>query len=341
MADDSKVVIEVSADTKQANKEFDKLKKKMEQTSANIQGKVGAGGAGSSGGAGGAPQGSVDTNKLDSDPQQQQMEDPNNWGKTAGKLFTAEFVTRMAKHGVDVIRLAMTDPSTGNDDADTFAKAATGGIGGAVAGGLVGGPWGAVIGAAYGTLMGGVTAGIEHYHRIIDEFNQDMLKMSAGRIGVHTSVGKSASQQAESMMSVEERRDFYKQQYYDLMAGENGITQLSMRINALRLDGEQNSQLYKELEQIRDTKLALANEYEVKFAQESMRFNFKKYEADDLTDSYAKMGIEIGNQVNVEDLQQRQLDAMQQMKDYLKKIAEGITELNRVGEGSIDNSFFI
>lgn len=337
---DSSVVIGVTADTKQADKEFDKLKKKMEQTSSNIKSKMGGASSGASSNAqgGGASNDNNNTLQMPSN-----IDDPNNWGKTAGKLFTAEFITRMAKQGVDVIKLAMTDPSTGNDDAETFASAANGGIEGAVAGGLIGGPWGAVIGGLYGALMGGVIAETKHLHRIIDEFNQEELKMDAGRIGVHTSVGKSASQQAESMMTIEERRNFYKQQYDDLQAGENGILQLTNKITRLRLDGEQDSQVYKQLEQIRDAKLALANEYEIKFAQESMRFNFRKYEADDLTDSYAKMGIEIGNQVNVEDLQQRQLDAMQQMKEYLKKIAENMTEMSKVGIGyeSINSSFFI
>lgn len=337
MADDSKVIIGVTADTKQADKEFDKLKKKMEQTGANIQGKIGGAGASQGASGGNAPQGSADSNKLETPSK---VDDPNSWGKTAGKLFTAEFISRMGKQGVDVIRLALTDPSTGNDTADTFAKTATGGIGGGAFGAMVGGVKGGVIGALFGAIMGGVIAETEHKMRIIDEINQESLQRIGGRIGVHTAVGKGASQQAESMMSVEERRNFYKQQFVDLQSGENGILQLTMEINKLRLDGEQDSQKYKELAQIRDSKQALANEYEAKYAQESMRFNFKKYEANDLTDSFAKQGIEIGNQVNVEDLQQRQLDAMQQMKDYLKKIAEDMTRLNNSGEGNVDNLFF-
>lgn len=335
MADnDSRVVIGVEADTKQADKEFDKLKKKMEQTSSNIKSKMGA----SSGVSSNASQSdaSSDSNKFESTPQ---MENPNNWGRTAGKLFTAEFITRLANKGVDMYRLLATDPSTGNDRVDTIASAASGGIEGAAYGAMSGGIKGGIFGAIFGAAFSGLMAEIEHEKRIQDEFNQYELQKLGSRIGVHTAVGKGASQQVESMMTLEERRDFYRQQSYDLIGGPNGINHLETRINKLMLDGEKDSQKYKLLAQIRDNKQTLANEYEFKFAQESMRFNFKKYEANDLIDSYAKMGIEIGNQVNVEDLQQRQLDAMQGIKDYLKKIAEKMTQMSNSGLDSVYNSF--
>lgn len=340
MADgDSRVVIGVEADTKQADKEFDKLKKKMEQTASNIQKKMS--GASSSGGVSNASQGVSNNNTNLQTPSS--VEDPNNWGKTAGKLFTAEFISRMSKQGADVIRLALTDPSTGNDKAELVGKTIAGAIDGAIFGAMMGKAMmgdkggatgmvgGSLVGSAFNALMSGMIERTEQYHRIIQEMNQEELQRLGGRVGVHTAVSKGASQQAESMMSVEERRAFYKQQVDNLHSGENGIIQLSMRINQLRLDGEKDSLEYKRLSILRDSKLQMANEYEAKYAQESMRFNFKKYEADSLTDSFAKQGIQIGNQVNVADLQQRQLEAMDAMKSYLKTIAEKMGSMHLGG----------
>lgn len=351
MADDSKVIIGVEADTKQADKEFDKLKKKMEQTSSNIKGKMGGASSGvSSNNAspnGGASSGGTNLQTPSS------VEDPNNWGKTAGKLFTAEFISRMSKQGADVIRLALTDPSTGNDKAELVGKTIAGAIDGAIFGAMMGKAMmgnnggatgmvvGSLVGSAFNALMSGVIARTEQYHRIIDEMNQEQLQQIGGRVGVHTAVSKGASQQAESMMSVEERRAFYKQQWDNLQSGDDGITKLSLRINDLRLSGEKDSLEYKRLSILRDSKLQMANEYEAKYAQESMRFSFKKYEADSLTDSFAKQGIQIGNQVNVADLQQRQLEAMDAMKSYLKTIAEKMGSMSLGGgNDSVENFLF-
>ncbi|MBO7223940.1 MAG: hypothetical protein J6V70_07385, partial [Kiritimatiellae bacterium] len=180
MADDSMVVIGVEVDTKQADKEFDKLKKKMEQASSSIQGKMGGASGASNNAQGG---GSHESNNTLQTPSN--VEDPNNWGKTAGKLFTAEFISRMSKQGVTLIAQAMRSPLTGNDSADMFESVAGGGIEGAVAGavagsafGAKGGAIGALIGAVGGGLFGGLTQSIEIQNRKL----QEMINLQQGEM---------------------------------------------------------------------------------------------------------------------------------------------------------------
>ena len=75
----------------------------------------------------------------------------------------------------------------------------------------------------------------------------------------------------------------------------------------------------------------MANEYELKYAQESLNTPFKMYEANELMDSFAQQGIQIGNQVNVDDLQKRQLDVLTEMKNNAAAILEKITQISNRG----------
>lgn len=337
MAEDSKVIIGVQADTKQADKEFDKLKKKMEQTGANIQGKIGgAGGAGSSGGN--APQGSADSNKLETPSK---VDDPNNWGKTAGKLFTAEFISRMSKQGVTLIAQAMRSPITGNDSADMFASIAGGGIDGAVAGAVAGGAFGAkggLIGALIGVLGGGALGGAGEFINIRNRKLEEAFKLQQSELTYQQSKAFGQSAFVENFIDKNlgrnERLNFYSEQKDNLNHGSNGIFSLYEQMKKLSEEGEGESVEYRRLEELYNKKMSARLNLELKEFALKSEIPFKKYEASELTDSYAQRGISIGNQVNVEDLQQRQIDVLQRIRDMLQDI---VTNTNKRGVDSYMN----
>lgn len=336
MADDSKVIIGVTADTKQADKEFDKLKKKMEQTGANIQGKVGAGTP--QGASGNAPQGSTNSNKFDTPSN---VDDPNNWGKTAGKLFTAEFISRMSKQGVTLIAQAMRSPITGNDSADMFASIAGGAIDGAVAGAVAGGAFGAKggpIGALIGGLGGGLLGGATEYIDIRNRKLQEIMSLQQSELGYQQSKAFGKAAFAENFIDKNlgrtEKLNFYNEQISNLNHGKDGIFNLYEQMKKLSEEGEGDSVEYKRIQELYNKKMSSRLNLELKEFALKSEIPFKKYEASELTDSYAQRGIQIGNQVNVEDLQQRQIDVLQRIRDMLQDI---VTNTNKRGVESYQN----
>ena len=319
------IIIGVDVDTKEADKELEELKQKIEETSQEIKNDIGINGSTN---GGGAPQSSPNRDKVETPTSLEQ--DPNSWGKTAGKIFVAEFIGKMSKQGVDVIARALTNPDGGNSKVETFTKASHGAIDGAQAGAMFG-PWGAAIGGIFGGVMSGIQAEIGHNLKIIEEFKAEHLQQQSENLGKYFTFGKMASTQIERNMGSEERQEFYKKQWSDLQSGENGILQLSMKLNNLRMEKKTDTTEYKELEILRNQKKAMANEYELKYAQESLNTPFKMYEANELMDSFAQQGIQIGNQVNVDDLQKRQLDVLTEMKNNAAAILEKITQISNRG----------
>lgn len=340
MADDSRVVIGVEADTKQADKEFDKLKKKMEQASSSIQGKM-ADSSGASYKAQGAMGGSHDGTNLQ---KPSNVDDPNNWGKTAGKLFTAEFISRMSKQGVTLIAQAMRSPLTGNDSANMFESVAGGGIDGAVAGavagsafGAKGGAIGALIGLVGGGLYGGLTQSIEIQNRKLQEMMN--LQQSEMAYQQNKAFGKAgiAENFIDNNLGRTEKLNFYSEQIYALNHGKNGIFNLYEQMKKLSEEGEGESVEYKRMQDLYNKKMSTRLNFELKEFALKSEIPFKKYEASELTDSFAKQGIQIGNQVNVEDLQQQQINVLQRIRDMLQDI---ITSTNKRGVDSYLNEAY-
>lgn len=338
MADDSKVIIGVEADTKQADKEFDKLKKKMEQTSSNIQGKM-AGSSGASYNAQGAMGGSHESNNTLQTPPN--VDDPNNWGKTAGKLFTAEFISRMSKQGVTLIAQAMRSPLTGNDSADMFESVAGGGIDGAVAGAVAGGAFGAkggIYGALIGLVGGGVGGGLTESKKIQNRKLQEMMNLQQIEMAYQQNKAFGKSGIAENFIDKNlgrtEKLNFYSEQIRNLNHGKNGIFNLYEQMKKLSEEGEGESVEYKRIQDLYNKKMSARLNFELKEFALKTEIPFKKYEASELTDSFAKQGIEIGNQVNVEDLQQQQINVLQRIRDMLQDI---VTSTNKRGVESYQN----
>ena len=340
MADDSRVVIGVEADTKQADKEFDKLKKKMEQATSNIQGAMG-GSSASSNAQGAMGGGSQNGTNLQTPST---FDDPNNWGKTAGKLFTAEFIARMSKQGVSLIAQAMRSPVTGNDTADMFESVAGGGIEGAVAGAVAGGALGAkggVYGAIAGLIGGGLIGFLNSSTEIQNRKIQESVALRQSELGYQQSKAFGEAGIAENFIDKnlgrEEKLNFYSEQIRNLNHGKNGIFNLYERMRQLSEEGEGESVAYKRIQDLYNKKMSARLNFELKEFALKTEIPFKKYEASELTDSFAKQGIEIGNQVNVEDLQQQQINVLQRIRDMLQDI---VTSTNKRGVDSYMNEAY-
>lgn len=340
MADDSRVVIGVEADTKQADKEFDKLKKKMEQASSSIQGAMG--GSNVSNNAQGAMGGSHESFNTLQTPSN--VDDPNNWGKTAGKLFTAEFISRMSKQGVTLIAQAMRSPLTGNDSADMFESVAGGSIDGAVAGAMAGGAFGAkggAIGALIGLVGGGLVGGFNEYIEIQNRKLQEMMNLQQSEMAYQQTKAFGKSGIAENFIDKNlgrnEKLNFYNEQINALNHGKNGIFNLYEQMKKLSDEGEGESVEYKRIQDLYNKKMSMRLNFELKEFALKSEIPFKKYEASELTDSFAKQGIQIGNQVNVEDLQQQQINVLQRIRDMLQDI---VTNTNKRGVDSYMNEAY-
>ena len=340
MADDSRVVIGVEADTKQADKEFEKLKKKMEQASSSIQGKVGGGSGVSSNASQGG--GSHESNNTLQTPSN--VDDPNNWGKTAGKLFTAEFISRMSKQGVTLIAQAMRSPLTGNDSADMFESVAGGGIEGAVAGAVAGGVFGAkagIIGALIGAVGGGLFSGLTESKEIQNRKLQEMMNLQQFEMAYQQNKAFGEAGIAENFIDKNlgrtEKLNFYSEQIRNLNHGKNGIFNLYEQMKKLSEEGEGESVEYKRIQDLYNKKMSARLNFELKEFAIKTEIPFKKYEASELTDTFAKQGIEIGNQVNVEDLQQQQINVLQRIRDMLQDI---VTSTNKRGVDSYMNEAY-
>ena len=116
--------------------------------------------------------------------------------------------------------------------------------------------------------------------------------------------------------------------------GKNGIFNLYEQMKKLSEEGEGESVEYKRIQDLYNKKMSARLNFELKEFALKTEIPFKKYEASELTDSFAKQGIEIGNQVNVEDLQQQQINVLQRIRDMLQDI---VTSTNKRGVESYQN----
>ncbi|MBQ2281248.1 MAG: bacteriocin class II family protein [Kiritimatiellae bacterium] len=312
---DNEVIIGISADTKEAEEKLKELQAKIKEAEA----KINAGG-GSSNGSPSMPNGNNSTpsgNSSTTPPASPSGIDPHNWGKTAGKLFTAEFIGKVSKSGIGIIADSFRSADGGNAKVDLAESTATGAAEGVARGAMLGGPWGALAGAVVGGAYGFYEKKMEQLKETIKSFNA----LEIGREGEQMSKNIGISQIAENLaldrMGRSRRIEHYKQQIGNVTSGSEGIYNLEFRRNQMIYDKKQDTSEFQRISKLLESKKSI---YDLNFArlfEEKNTTPFKEYQAGELIDSYAQQGITIGNEVNMSDIQDKQLDMLTKINDNL------------------------
>lgn len=269
---------------------------------------------------------------------------PSDFGKEAGKVFSAVFFAKMAQKGVNLWATQTRDPLKNNRDIEIAQTTASAGIEGALAGGISGvmlgkyfGPYGALIGGIGGALLGGGGNGYLSYITGKKEAeNEDKLaryNLATDRQGFIYQQDLTRASVADSMFDNvgmrSARIEHYKQQMQNLMlTGDDSIRELQNRLQAMT-DGRQNTPEFKRIQNILAQKQGQYLEYQQKKEMLELDQPFKKYEATDFNDSYAQQGIFVGNQIDIGSLQQQQIDYVRKILDSVREIVSGVNAMSQ------------
>lgn len=276
---------------------------------------------------------------------------PSDFGKEAGKVFSAVFFAKMAQKGVNLWAVQNRDPLKNNRQTELIQETASAGIEGALSGGVAGamlgkyfGPYGALIGGVGGALLGGGGNALASYFTKTKEA-EDTDKLT--RYNLATDRRNFIYQQELTKASVADsmfdnvgmrsaRIEHYEQQMQNLMGGEDGIEKLQESLLEMA-DGRQNTPQFHRLQQMLAQKQGQYLEYMQKKEMLEIDQPFKKYEATELNDSYAKQGVFVGNQIDIASLQQQQIDYVRNILESVREIVSGVNNISQSYLGAGDH----
>lgn len=277
---------------------------------------------------------------------------PSDFGKEAGKVFSAVFFAKIAQKGVNLWAVQNRDPLKNNRQTELIQTTASAGIEGALSGGVAGamlgktfGPYGALIGGIGGALLGGGGNALASYFTTTKE-NENQDKLTRYNLG--TDRRNFIYQQELTKASVADsmfdrigmrssKIEHYNQQMQNLMLGKDGIQKLQTRLESMA-DGRQNTPQFHRLQQMLAQKQGQYLEYQQKKEMLEIDQPFKKYEATDFNDSYAQQGIFVGNQIDIGSLQQQQIDYVRNILESVREIVSGVNNISQSYLGAWDNT---
>lgn len=277
---------------------------------------------------------------------------PSDFGKEAGKVFSAVFFAKMAQKGVNLWAVQNRDPLKNNRQTELIQTTASAGIEGALSGGVAGamlgkyfGPYGALIGGVGGALLGGGSNALASYFTTkkeaedSDRLARDNLATDRRNFIYQQKLTKAsvADSMFDNIGMRSARIEHYEQQMQNLRLGRDGIDQLQARLEAMT-DGQQNTPQYHRLQQMLAQKQGQYLEYMQKKEMLEIDQPFKKYEATELNDSYAKQGVFVGNQINIASLQQQQIDYVRNILESVREIVSGVNNISQSYLGASDST---
>lgn len=311
---DNEVIIGISADTKEAEEKLKELQAKIKEAEA----KINAGGSGN--GSPSMPNGTSSTpsgNSNTATPASPEAIDPNSWGKTAGKLFTAEFISKVSKSGIGIIADSFRSADGGNAKVDLAESTATNAVSGAAFGAMIGGPWGALAGAVVGGAYGFYEKKMEQLKGTIKSFNALEIRRESEQISKNIGISQIAENLALDRMGRSRRIEHYNQQIDNVTLGSEGIHSLTLRRDQMIYDKKQDTPEFQRISKLLESKKSIYDLNYARLFEEKNTTPFKEYQAGELIDSYAQQGITIGNEVNMSDIQDKQLDMLTKINDNL------------------------
>lgn len=277
---------------------------------------------------------------------------PSAFGKEAGRIFTAVFFSRMAQRGIDLWATYKRHPLTNNRNIDIAQETLSAAQQGASETGFYGaqigarfGVKGAIIGALVGAVGGGVVSGLMGYNKSKTELEKrDELaryNLATDRRSFEYQKRNANASVADSMFDSIGLRstkiEHYTEQMQNLMTGKDGITDLQQKLERMT-DGRQDTPQYQRLQQMLAQKQSQYLEYQQKQAMLELDQPFKRFESGDLSDSYAKQGVFVGNQVDIGNLQQQQIDYVRNILNAVREIVTGVNTITQGDLGAIDST---
>ena len=358
----AKVQYEVSADTSRAKKELDEINRKAKEVQDSAPGAPGNGGAPSAPAPSAVPSPSNPQPPGGPNPSQpggKEAADPKKLGETAGKAIASFFIGTVVSKGIN-FGLAMTGDPLNRTASRMRTEGALRGAGagiaggaalgatigsivpglGTVAGGIVGAGVGLLAGGGFGWGLGGKEAAdaakAARYNRfdIMDTFNRQE-ETAASNAAFQAQLGLSGSR--------EKRMDLLLGRYNETMfgAGNNSIANLDKAMRKLEDAGKTETAEYRELAQRRQEQMAQAGALRQQY--EAVRSSIPTgalVAGSDVADSYKRMGLEVGAQVDVASVNERQLSVVEEILALLRSRADGADETRFGGAAHSNPSTF-
>lgn len=353
------VEIKVLADTEQAQKSLDEVKQKAEELKQDLeQGGSETGSSSSSNGSSSGGKTSVGDIK-----EGEAKKSGEKIGKYAGVAMAIYAALGLKRQLEDWSLDLQKDPLSSNTEiekeqirrsaqdkwSDQFMK--TGAAGGAAIGTVIAPGIGTAIGAAAGGIAG----------KIAGFFLGDYLgKVEAEKMAVDRSVtathnrgenltlrrqtiGASFGDQAFNMMLQQtegsKKLELIQNRKKALQeAPDTGINALNAELSRLEKQQKTDSPQYQRL--LKQLEMQQSRVDELSQQEFSLKNSFISTftEGATLNDSLAQQGIQVGNQVNVSDINDKAYEQMTAMRDHLAKIAENTTNLKEAQRMQADGS---
>lgn len=358
----AKVQYEVSADTSRAKKELDEINRKAKEVQESAPGAPGNGGAPSAPAPSAGPAPSNPQQPGGPNPSQpggKEAADPKKLGETAGKAIASFFIGTVVSQGIN-FGLAMTGDPLNRTASRMRTEGALRGAGAGIAGGAaLGATIGSIVpglGTAIGGLIGagvGLLGGAAGGYLTGGKSAADAQKVAMyGRFDSAATFNRSAESGASSAAfqaqlglsgSREKRMELLLGRYSEIVSGSgnNSVANLDKAMLNLERSGRAETAEYRELAQRRQEQMAQAGALRQQY--EAVRSSIPTgalVAGSDVADSYKRMGLEVGAQVDVASVNERQLSVVEEILALLRSRSDGADETRFGGAAHSNPSTF-